>query len=505
MHARFLNSLIKSENAAVAPTVALSLFGLIAVGGIAFDYARLAAMDSELQAAADQAALAAATQLDQKSDAITRSTDAANNLIQNNSRFASDRSTLTATLNFYDTYNQSSDSGHGTTDATAARFVEVTLSSRQANYSLTPVVALFNSGNIQAHAIAGMGSAVCNVPPLMLCAPNADFPTASDIGKGVKLQPGPQTGAWAPGDYGYLDFGNGASGVSTNLGGNQTIAGCYDNSGNLQTEPGNKASVTSALNTRFDIYEAGTGTCDPSTGNYCPAENTRKDFVKTEVVEFKNVTGSTVPTNPGCGAAGATVTDFTQNSLAKGFPRDTCHINGSCTSNFGNGTWDVAGYFAANHPTDAVPTGASATRYAVYKWELADKTNRMQSQWLNPSGPPATKTTGPASNPKTDYTYTNYCAYSQPVNGTAVVASTTQKDRRVMQVASVDCDGLNGKSPVKVLKWLDVFLVEPSWDRTTPYSTGKSEIYGEIIGVATKPDGSNAFQYFSRNQPYLIK
>src|SRR6185503_18824901 len=66
MRARFLAQLIRSQDAAVAPTVAISLFGLIAVGGIAFDYARLAAMDSELQAAADQAALAAATQLDQK-------------------------------------------------------------------------------------------------------------------------------------------------------------------------------------------------------------------------------------------------------------------------------------------------------------------------------------------------------------------------------------------------------------------------------------------------------
>ena len=51
---------------AVAPTVALSLFALIAVGGLAFDYARLAGMDTELQNAADQAALAAASQLDRQ-------------------------------------------------------------------------------------------------------------------------------------------------------------------------------------------------------------------------------------------------------------------------------------------------------------------------------------------------------------------------------------------------------------------------------------------------------
>ena len=61
---RVTQRLIRAERAAIAPTVALSLFGLIAAGGLAFDYARLAAMDTELQNAADQAALAAATQLD---------------------------------------------------------------------------------------------------------------------------------------------------------------------------------------------------------------------------------------------------------------------------------------------------------------------------------------------------------------------------------------------------------------------------------------------------------
>ena len=34
---------------AVAPTIALSLSALIAVGGIAFDYARMASLDTELQ------------------------------------------------------------------------------------------------------------------------------------------------------------------------------------------------------------------------------------------------------------------------------------------------------------------------------------------------------------------------------------------------------------------------------------------------------------------------
>jgi hypothetical protein len=41
--------LIRERLGAVAPTVALSLFALLGMGGIAFDYARLASMDTELQ------------------------------------------------------------------------------------------------------------------------------------------------------------------------------------------------------------------------------------------------------------------------------------------------------------------------------------------------------------------------------------------------------------------------------------------------------------------------
>src|SRR3546814_2886644 len=67
-----LAGLARSEAGAVAPTVALSLFGLIAAGGLAFDYARLASLDTELQNAADHAALAAASQ-DRKSTRLNSS------------------------------------------------------------------------------------------------------------------------------------------------------------------------------------------------------------------------------------------------------------------------------------------------------------------------------------------------------------------------------------------------------------------------------------------------
>src|SRR3546814_1818504 len=82
--------LLRSEAGAVAPTVALSLFGLIAAGGLAFDYARLASLDTELQQAADHAALAAASQLDGETGACARAAQAASAMVVNETRFAND-------------------------------------------------------------------------------------------------------------------------------------------------------------------------------------------------------------------------------------------------------------------------------------------------------------------------------------------------------------------------------------------------------------------------------
>src|SRR5690242_3276717 len=86
---RAVGSLWQQDDGAVVPTVALSLTALIAVGGIAFDYAHLASLDTELQQAADQAALAAVTQLDGQPNAVARATAAAQNLITNSTYFAS--------------------------------------------------------------------------------------------------------------------------------------------------------------------------------------------------------------------------------------------------------------------------------------------------------------------------------------------------------------------------------------------------------------------------------
>src|SRR5437588_12377340 len=112
--ARRGRSIWSNDEGAVAPTVALALVGLIAVGGIAFDYAHLATLDTELQQAADQAALAAATQLDGQSGARDRATAAAQSLITNTALLANDnlsRNVLVPTITFCSAFDDSKPDG----------------------------------------------------------------------------------------------------------------------------------------------------------------------------------------------------------------------------------------------------------------------------------------------------------------------------------------------------------------------------------------------------------
>lgn len=519
-----ITKLLWDKKGAVAPTVALSLFALIASGGIAFDYARLAAMDTELQQAADQAALAAATQLDGATGACARAAAAAASLLANETRFSNDgsgraisvtsESTCDASGNirFYQSYDEATDiPGSAATSDAAAKVVIVQVSARQANYVLTPIVGAISSGNVSAEAVASLSSAVCKVPPLMMCAPNVDFPQAADIGRGVLLEPG-GGGAWTAGNYGYLDFGNGASGVKINLGRNNEVAACSDNDDGVPTEPGNQASVTAFLNSRFDLYAPSVTACDSASGNFCPAENVVKDMTRIEEVKINTDAGVPEPANPGCGHADATVkNDFAYDATATGFSRDSnqasCTTSDNSCPKFGNKDWDEAAYVAANHPgttASAIATAMSKTvstllRWDVYQWELADKANRLAPKLVSSTS--EFKEQGNSG--KGTWTFTQKCAYPQPKNGTGVVAGTSQKDRRMLTVAVVDCTGANGKFDAKVLRFADLFLTQPSLDRGT--STGKDQIYAEIVRVAERANGQSAFQYYLRQRPRLLK
>ena len=81
----------------------------------------------------------------------------------------------------------------------------------------------------------------------------------------------------------------------------------------------------------------------------------------------------------------------------------------------------------------------------------------------------------------------------------------------------VNCKALNVKGSennLPVLKWIDVFLVEPSIDRNKCSSgsgcndkySEKKDLYVEMIGETTSGGaGQTAGQVVRRDLPYLIK
>lgn len=545
-----MRRLARSDQGAIAPLTAMTLFGLIAVGGVAFDYARLASMDTELQQAADQAALAAATQLDRRTGAQARAATAiqdpaaTNRLAANLTRFANDGDDdgtsveiqdITFCAEFDDSVEDTAVACDEADDDGDSAFVVVTTELRTAEYALTPIVAAF-SGDIQATAVAGVESSICNVAPLMVCVADDNFPTPDDIGKGIIMKTAGGD-AWAPGNYGYLDFGNGNPAVIAALLGNG-LNGCQSQDDN-QTQPGNK-NATDAINTRMDVYAGANkndaANCVPSTGAACPAENTRKDMTLAMTFEVRLPAASPQPTGPLCGAAaGGTVngggktsyaSDFAQNGVSRQFGRDTCHYNGTCPTaggaqNFGDAAWDRAGYIAANHPSETAATIATAigggaaadtlTRYQVYQWEIANKASGK----LDPLQIGAPNVTWKDSGPNRTWTIIKQCAFNKPRFATA--AEATAKDRRVLPIVAANCENLKGVGEAfedyVILRVFDVFLPEPSLQRSALQTgiagantgTDDKEIYGEVIGPGVPVGGGGGFQYYTRNRPYLVR
>jgi hypothetical protein len=124
------------------------------------------------------------------------------------------------------------------------------------------------------------------------------------------------------------------------------------------------------------------------------------------------------------------------------------------------------------------------TRYEVYAWEMFQAATRLQSQ----GGPNGTT------------------AYSTPVcAASGVTPSANAVDRRVLSAAVVNCvaQGVGGRTTnVQVTKWIDIFLVEPSTNRTR---TENSDVYIEVIRITDNANDDGAVQLVKKSVPYLVE
>jgi Flp pilus assembly protein TadG len=544
------NSIWRNESGAIASIYALVLPALIVSGGVAFDYTRMAAMDTELQNAADQAALAAASQLDGQAGATQRAENAANTLVANNTVFSNDGNGVGVTIaevTFFSCESEACKDDKSranmtvvarddtdTADDSAAKYVEVTVGTRKAFYALTPIVGAISSGDMDAEALAGLGSAICRVPPIMMCNPaepennkNELFNFDADAyeGAGVRLVANDGGGGYGPGVFGFLETGAGSQlkELRASFGNVVPPGDCVAATG-VDVSPGNVVTVRDALNVRFDVYDNGSGltqVCN-SDGSLCPpAANTRKDIYisgnnPAGHARFQSGNGNagniwrlpnTIATQHYPPSSLTTARTLTAAEIAllwpMGYPRDICHsvsITGTCAEGrIGNKNWDRNAYFRSNsaaYPT--LPTNSDLTnwfgrtdptRYDVYRWETDNFASRLVPQSI------------PGLNGANART-----ARSVPIGRDGIVPSDTTVDRRRLSVAVINCEAEEvgaSSTEIDVLKWIDVFLTEPTVNR--PRSEN-GDIYVEIIGETEAAGGAGtAGQVVRRDAPYLIE
>jgi hypothetical protein len=310
--------------------------------------------------------------------------------------------------------------------------------------------------------------------------------------------------------------GNGTPALKAVLGHQGDPGDCSEGSG-VEPNSGNMVSVRDALNTRFDIYDGGLNQTCGNNGSGCPpSANARKDLLKGSGggqnacgIQPNGNTGWLVPDNAMAylpdSTAPLALSDAEIGNLAPmGYPRDICHAlsnTGSCggIGLIGNGVWDRYAYFRSHsglNYSDA-PQGSgfntwlqatfgttTPTRFQVYQYEMANAATRLRTA------------------PTTD---SNRTAPGAPVCTTPGVSpGPTTPDRRLLSVAVINCDEEDlspSSSNVPVIKWVDIFLVEPTVARER---TENSDIYVEVVGETANATG-NTFQVVKKSVPYLIE
>lgn len=348
-------SFARDKSAGVIVYVALIAAATFGIIGLAIDASRAMIVRSESQAAADAAALAAASQLDGTPTSITRASNAIAELVSNQQRFASTGAGAVqiAGVRFLSGLPASDSSpitgGFVTTDPLEARFVEVTTSPLTHLNTFLLAVGAAESTTVTTQAVGGGRQMICRAQPLMICNPDeqggvgAPFNIENWRGHQIRFV-SQDTGAMAPGNFGFLTSGgNGTNSLAEALASTGGANICYGP--NVETEPGLSNGARNALNVRFGIYQA------PQFGG-----NARNNPLYAPDVNVRTM------------------------------PRDTAFTAGR----FGNGHWNCLAYWNANfsasgvqRPAACVADTTGLSRYQMYQFELAN--NLAQSAPQNAS------------------------------------------------------------------------------------------------------------------------
>lgn len=357
---KFARRFSMAPDGAVSIYVALVSVVMIGFGALVVDLGRLFTLQTELQNAADAAALSGAAELDGSSTAITRARLAAKNtLISNRQTFATGGANVViqdSDIRFLSSLPATDDdpitASNLTTDPFLAHFIEVRAPTRRIDYLLAPVLRFRiggdgtgpTSGQADAVAVAGYNRVTCSYPVFMMCNPQEEGPSSSYVGvpgEVIELKAkGGNNSTWAPGNFGLIDPPGIPNAGSGDVADWIAKAGTGDCRGiEISQNTGSSTGpVEEGLNVRFDMFTGKfNNTKDKGRDNIPPAPNVTKakylDKKKFEPIDPAD--GLPMPTHPCFGDP-----NTCEGLTATNSPRFAPVLPDS--------QWDA--YWAINHP-----------------------------------------------------------------------------------------------------------------------------------------------------------
>lgn len=287
----------RRERGSVLATATLGMLSFLLAVGLGVDISRLYTAKTELQNAADAAALAGASGLNGAPAGITDATDRAvlfmNSYNFNKTSVAFTRADVRFARNL-DDFDKGLDMSEAAASASGTardiRFVKVKTPVAPIGISFAAFV-LGNSRNVTAEATAGL-----SVPLNKFTGYLPVFVVDSDDGKSIvpgnmyTFRAGAQSSV-SPGNYQALAI-DGAGGADDRFGLASGVKNVVGPGGIVDTKPGVTAgAVRQGINTRFDEYASG---LDP---NLYPPDNNIAENITYD--QYRNETVTKAPTHPG--------------------------------------------------------------------------------------------------------------------------------------------------------------------------------------------------------------
>ncbi len=246
----------RKERGSILVMSAIGMLSMLLAVGLGVDISRFYLAKTELQNAADAAALAGASQLNSTSfginDAVAAATQAMNNYDFNNTSVSLPAANVLFAANLGGPYvNANAASAPGL--APTIKFVQVTTPPSAIGVSFAKMV-LGDSKNMSASATAGLSvplNVFCNFIPLSLI--DLDVPMVP--GQTYTIRAGTSNSP-SPGNYQILAVA-GPGGVDVGFGIGSGVDACAEAGAtyNLDTKPGLTAGkVRTGINSRFDDY-----------------------------------------------------------------------------------------------------------------------------------------------------------------------------------------------------------------------------------------------------------